>query len=112
MGNGDGAERAYTRKANEKMDVYSYGVVLLELTTGIEANRGNEDMSLAQWAWKHFEQRKSSEEALDEEIMVMEPRYLKQMTTVFELGIRCTATEPSLRPSMYEVLQILGNLGH
>ena len=109
---GMGAERAYTREADEKMDVYSYGVVLLELTTGREANRGNEDMSLAQWAWKHFEQGKSSEEALDEGIMVMEPHYLKEMIAVFELGLLCTATEPSGRPPMHEVLKILGNLGH
>ena len=33
-------EYAYIRKANKKINVYSFGVVLLELATGREANRG------------------------------------------------------------------------
>ncbi|RVW13222.1 hypothetical protein CK203_105019 [Vitis vinifera] len=53
----------------KKIDVYSFGVVLLELATGREANRGNEHMNLAQWAWQHFGEGKFIVEALDEEIM-------------------------------------------
>ena len=102
-------EYAYTRKANEKIDVYSFGVVLLELATGREANRGNEHMSLAEWAWQHFGDGKSIIEALDEEIM--EECYLEEITTVFKLGLMCTRKKPSVRPSMKEVLLILGRCG-
>jgi len=46
-------------------------------------------------------------DALDEE--VKEPRCLDEMCFVFKLGIICTGTLPSTRPSMKEVLNILKN---
>ncbi|RVX00929.1 Receptor-like protein kinase HSL1 [Vitis vinifera] len=102
-------EYAYTRKANKKIDVYSFGVVLLELATGREANRGNEHMNLAQWAWQHFGEGKFIVEALDEEIM--EECYMEEMSNVFKLGLMCTSKVPSDRPSMREVLLILDRCG-
>ena len=102
-------EYAYTRKAHKKIDVYSFGVVLLELATGREANRGNEHMNLAQWAWQHFGEGKSIVEALDEEIM--EECFMEEMITVFKLGLMCTSKAPSDGPSMREVLLILDRRG-
>lgn len=90
---------------DEKTDVYSFGVVLLELVTGREPNSGDEHTSLAEWAWRHNGEGKPIDDCLDEEIK--EPRYLQEMTTVFNLGLICTSTLPSTRPSMKDVLQIL-----
>ncbi|KAF9616336.1 hypothetical protein IFM89_029590 [Coptis chinensis] len=99
----------YTTKVNEKIDVYSFGVVLLELTTGKEPNDGDEHISLAEWAWRHFNEEKSITNALDEEIR--DPCYLHEMSLVFRLGIICTCALPSKRPSMTEVLQVLLRCG-
>ncbi|KAL7168046.1 hypothetical protein ACSBR2_038479 [Camellia fascicularis] len=96
---------ARTTRVNEKIDVYSFGVVLLELVTGKEANDGDEDMCLAEWAWQHIQEGKPIVDVLDEE--VKEACYLDEMAGVFKLGIICTSTLPSTRPSMKEVLQIL-----
>lgn len=90
---------------NEKIDVYSFGVVLLELVTGKEANFGDEYTNLAEWAWRQYQEDKYIVDVLDQEIK--EEDYLEQMTTVFKLGMICTGTLPSSRPSMKEVLQIL-----
>nr|GMD26507.1 systemin receptor SR160-like [Ipomoea batatas]GMD30558.1 systemin receptor SR160-like [Ipomoea batatas]GME18270.1 systemin receptor SR160-like [Ipomoea batatas] len=98
-------EYGSTRKVDAKSDIYSFGVVLLELTTGREAVTGNEDMNLAQWAHKHQREGKSAADALDEEIK--EPRYLEAMINVFKLGLACTLSSPSSRPSMKDVSQIL-----
>lgn len=98
-------EYAYTTKVNEKIDIYSFGVVLLELVTGKEANYGDEHTSLAEWAWRHYAEEKPITDALDKEIA--EPCYLEEMTTVYRLALICTSTLPSSRPSMKEVLQIL-----
>ncbi|XP_031113018.1 systemin receptor SR160-like [Ipomoea triloba] len=98
-------EYGSTRKVDAKSDIYSFGVVLLELTTGREAVTGNEDMNLAQWAHKHQREGKSAADVLDEEIK--EPRYLEAMITVFKLGLACTLSSPSSRPSMKDVSQIL-----
>ena len=65
-----------------------------------------ENMSLAQWAWRHnSEEGNSITNALDDEIK--KPCYLEEMITVFKLGLICTSKSPATWPSMKEVLQIL-----
>uniref|UniRef100_A0A6N2L2A5 Protein kinase domain-containing protein n=1 Tax=Salix viminalis TaxID=40686 RepID=A0A6N2L2A5_SALVM len=98
-------EYAYTTRVNEKIDVYSFGVVLLELATGKEPNSGDEQTSLADWAWQQFGQGTPIADCLDPEIK--EPCFLQEMTTVFNLGLICTHPSPSTRPSMKDVLEIL-----
>nr|GMD69905.1 systemin receptor SR160 [Ipomoea batatas] len=99
------AEYGNTRKVNVKSDIYSFGVVLLELATGKEAVTRDEDMNLAQWAHKHQRDGKSAVDILDKEIK--DPRYLEAATSVFKLGLACTSSSPSSRPSMKDILQIL-----
>ncbi|KAK8547207.1 hypothetical protein V6N13_097925 [Hibiscus sabdariffa] len=99
-----------TGRIDEKIDVYSFGVVLLELTTGRKPNHGDEHRSLAEWAQHYYEGGNSILDALDEE--VKEACHLNQMCNVFKLGLYCTRTLPSLRPSMRTVLQILLKNGH
>ena len=98
-------EYAHTIKVNEKIDVYSFGVILLELTTGKEASNDNENSSLAEWAWQQAIGGAPILDALDDE--VIEPRYMNDMTNVFKLGLWCTNKLPTNRPSMQEVCQML-----
>ncbi|KAI3917735.1 hypothetical protein MKW98_021497 [Papaver atlanticum] len=97
-------EYGRTLKVNEKVDVYSFGVVLLELVTGREANKGDEDRSLAEWAAHRFLET-PLDALLDEE--VKEGCNGAEMTSVFRLGLMCTSTLPSNRPTMSEALQYL-----
>ncbi|KAL4333479.1 hypothetical protein GQ457_07G040230 [Hibiscus cannabinus] len=94
-----------TWRIDEKIDVYSFGVVLLELTTGRKPNHGDEHRSLAEWAQHYYEGGNSILDAFDED--VKEACHLNQMCNVFKLGLYCTRTLPSLRPSMRTVVQIL-----
>ena len=80
-------------------------MVLLELVTEREANFGDEYTSLAEWSWQHYAYEKPIADDFDEEIK--DPRYMEEMTTVYKLGLMCTSTSPTTRPSMKEVLQIL-----
>ncbi|KAI3801991.1 hypothetical protein L1987_30111 [Smallanthus sonchifolius] len=98
-------EYAHTTRVNEKIDVYSFGVILLELTTGKEASNGNEHSSLAEWAWQQALDGAPILDALDSE--VNEPVYTNDMTNVFKLGLWCTSKLPTNRPSMQEVCQML-----
>jgi hypothetical protein len=90
---------------NEKVDVYSFGVVLLELTTGREASDGGEHGSLADWAWRHLQAGKSIADATEKSIR--DAGYGDDVEAVFKLGIICTGRQPSTRPTMKDVLQIL-----
>ncbi|KAL6224088.1 hypothetical protein ACLB2K_002944 [Fragaria x ananassa] len=81
---------------------------MLELTEfSREPNEGDEHehTSLAEWAWRHAKDGKLFADALDQD--VKEPCYMDEMNAVFKLGIMCTETNPSNRPSMKEVLHIL-----
>ncbi|XP_017982269.1 PREDICTED: receptor-like protein kinase 5 [Theobroma cacao] len=103
-------EYARTTRIDEKIDVYSFGVILLELTTGREAHNGDKNRSLAEWAQHYFQDNNSIVDALDEEIK--EACYLDQMCNVFKVGIHCTRTSPSRRPCMRKVLQMLQKSSH
>ncbi|CAL4896634.1 unnamed protein product [Urochloa decumbens] len=98
-------ECAYTRKVDEKVDVYGFGVVLLEITTGRKANDGGEHISLAQWAEQHYRSGGSIPDATD--ISIRYAGYTDEIETVFKLGVKCTGNSPSSRPTMKDVLQIL-----
>ncbi|XP_039789034.1 LRR receptor-like serine/threonine-protein kinase HSL2 isoform X2 [Panicum virgatum] len=98
-------EYAYTRKVNEKVDVFGFGVVLLELTTGRKANDGGEHGSLAEWAGHHYRSGSIVLDATD--ICIRYAGYTDEIETVFRLGVRCTGSSPLSRPTMKDVLQIL-----
>ncbi|KAH0642419.1 hypothetical protein KY290_034012 [Solanum tuberosum] len=102
---GAAREYAYTSKVNDKIDVYSFGVVLLELVTGREPINGDEHINLAQWAWNHHEEGNPVVDVTDEEIK--ESCFLNEMSSMFKLGLICTSTIPSARPSMKEHEQLL-----
>ncbi|TKY44563.1 Receptor protein kinase HSL1 [Spatholobus suberectus] len=102
-------EYVQTKRVSEKIDVFSFGVVLLELTTGKEANYGDEHSSLAEWAWRHIIVGSKIEELLDNDFM--DPSYMNEMCSVFKLGILCTSTLPANRPSMKEILHVLLSYG-
>ncbi|CAD6270341.1 unnamed protein product [Miscanthus lutarioriparius] len=98
-------EYAYTRKVNEKVDVFGFGVVLLELTTDRNANDGGDHGSLAEWAGHHYRSGASIPDATD--ICIRYAGYADEIETVFRLGVKCTANSPSSRPTMEDVLQVL-----
>nr|CAB3446147.1 unnamed protein product [Digitaria exilis] len=103
-------EYGYQRRVNEKVDVYSFRVVLLELTTGRVANGGGAEYCLAQWAWRQYQENGLSVDVLDEEIQ--DPVHNEDMFAVFTLALICTGEQPSMRPSMKDILHALLRFDH
>ncbi|XP_044962535.1 receptor-like protein kinase 7 [Hordeum vulgare subsp. vulgare] len=97
----------------EKVDTYSFGVILLELVTGRMANGAGGDGNLAIWAHKVIElmakQPEKFESVVDKRIPD-QARYIDDMASVFRLGVDCTVVDPQQRPSMHMVLKRLHRL--
>ncbi|KAF6135016.1 hypothetical protein GIB67_014065 [Kingdonia uniflora] len=90
----------------EKVDVYSYGVLVLEIISGVENNkfRSHECLdTLVISTWRHF-QSNSVSEIIDEDIDVDD---IEEVIRVVQIGLLCTQEAPSLRPTMTEIIQML-----
>ncbi|XP_024536044.1 receptor-like protein kinase HSL1 [Selaginella moellendorffii] len=99
-------EYAYTLKVTEKSDIYSFGVVLLELVTGkrpIEAEFGD-GVDIVRWVCDKIQARNSLAEIFDSRI----PSYFHEdMMLMLRVGLLCTSALPVQRPGMKEVVQML-----
>lgn len=93
-------------RLTEKVDVYSYGVLILEIVSGMQNNKFQLDDSLntlATATWKHF-QSNTMTEIVDKG---MEIEDMEEVTRVIQVGLLCTQESPTLRPSMTEIIQML-----
>ncbi|GMJ08821.1 hypothetical protein like AT4G28670 [Hibiscus trionum] len=94
-------------RLTEKVDIYSFGVLMLEIiggvkNTNIESNNYFE--TLVTDAWKHF-QSSTITEIVDKNLLSEDQ--IEEIKREIHLGLLCTQAEPSLRPNMSKVLQIL-----
>nr|GMC65914.1 probable serine/threonine-protein kinase PIX13 [Ipomoea batatas] len=91
-----------------KSDVYGFGVVLLEILTGLRAidgNRPNKQQNLVDWKKPMLSQKKMLKSLMDAR---MEGQYsTKAALQAAQLALRCLENEPGKRPSMREVVEIL-----
>ncbi|KAF8025493.1 hypothetical protein BT93_F2359 [Corymbia citriodora subsp. variegata] len=102
-------ELAYTLKVSEKTDVYSFGVVLLEIVTGkrpLEDEYG-EGRDIVHWTLTHLSDRENVLKVLDDK--VVSESIEDDMIKVLKVAVLCTAKLPSLRPTMREVVCMLGD---
>ncbi|XP_021802761.1 cysteine-rich receptor-like protein kinase 2 isoform X1 [Prunus avium] len=95
----------------EKVDVYSFGVLILEIVTGRQNNRSKSaeySDSIVTITWKHF-QAGTTEELYDSNLMLQNCNdYVKdEILRVVQIGLLCTQESPSLRPTMSKALQML-----
>nr|XP_043635857.1 cysteine-rich receptor-like protein kinase 2 isoform X1 [Erigeron canadensis] len=96
----------------EKADVYSFGVLLLELVSGMESNR-SKTMEYSEFlvsiAWRHFNEG-TVKEMFDPNLMMnVYPNIIfqKDAIRVIHVGLLCIQEAPSLRPSMSAALRML-----
>ncbi|KAK2996916.1 hypothetical protein RJ639_025209 [Escallonia herrerae] len=105
-------EYAVTGKITTKVDVFSFGVVLMELLTGLMAldgDRPEESQYLAAWFW-HIKSKKEKLMAAIDPALDMKEEIHESISTIAELAGHCTAREPSQRPDMGYAVNVLAPL--
>ncbi|KAG7022838.1 Receptor-like protein kinase HSL1, partial [Cucurbita argyrosperma subsp. argyrosperma] len=97
-------EYAYTLRVNEKSDIYSFGMVILELVTGRPPNDPEfGDKNLANWVYTTVDCR-----GLDQTIdPKLGSKYKEEIYQVLNVGLLCTSSLPINRPSMRRVVKLL-----
>nr|GFB25003.1 MDIS1-interacting receptor like kinase 2-like [Tanacetum cinerariifolium] len=93
---------AYTMKVTEKCDVYSFGVLVLEVIKG--EHPGDMLTSLTSSSTNKVE----LQDLVDHRLPVPLLEIKKLVTLILALAIRCVNSDPDARPTMYDVSQILG----
>ncbi|KAL6210775.1 hypothetical protein ACLB2K_016007 [Fragaria x ananassa] len=102
-------EYGYTLKVDEKIDIYSYGVVLLELLTGkrpLDPEFG-ESIDIVEWIRRKIRDNKCLEEVLDPSVGNSK-HVQEEMLLVLRIALVCTTKLPKDRPSMRDVITMLG----
>ncbi|KHN14714.1 Leucine-rich repeat receptor-like protein kinase PXL1 [Glycine soja] len=102
-------EYGYTLKVDEKIDIYSYGVVLLELLTGKMPLDPSfeESIDIVEWIRKK-KSNKALLEALDPAIASQCKHVQEEMLLVLRIALLCTAKLPKERPPMRDIVTMLG----
>lgn len=102
------AEYAYTMKVTEKCDIYSYGVVLLELLTGRTPVQSlDQGGDLVTWVRHYVQDHSLTSGILDSRLNLQDRSIVDHMLTVLKIALICTSTTPFDRPSIREVVLML-----
>ncbi|KAB2066189.1 hypothetical protein ES319_A09G142400v1 [Gossypium barbadense] len=105
-------ESIVTGKITTKADVFSFGVVLMELLTGLTAldeDRPEETQYLAAWFWHIKPDKEKLRAAIDPSLDVKDETF-ESISIIAELAGHCTAREPSQRPDMGHAVNVLAPL--
>ncbi|KAL0417778.1 UNVERIFIED_CONTAM: Serine/threonine-protein kinase PBL27 [Sesamum radiatum] len=104
-------EYAMTGQLTFKSDIYSFGVVLLEIITGrraIDNIRSDTESNLVAWARPLFKDRKKFHQMADP---VLEGRYpVRGLYQALAIAAMCVQEQPNMRPLVADVVTALSYL--
>ncbi|KAJ0800736.1 putative protein kinase RLK-Pelle-LRR-XI-1 family [Helianthus annuus] len=99
-------ELAYTMSVTEKCDVYSFGVLVLEIIKG--KHPGNIITSLASPLADDHQFKLN--DLVDHRLLVPLSEIKEILTSILILAIKCINSNPDIRPTMQDVSRQIGNM--
>ncbi|XP_059301055.1 receptor-like kinase TMK4 [Lycium ferocissimum] len=105
-------EYAATGRVTTKVDVYAFGVVLMEIITGrkaLDETMPDESSHLVTWFRRVLINKDNLRKAIDSTLDPDDETY-ESISKVAELAGHCTAREPLQRPDMGHAVNVLGPL--
>lgn len=104
------AEYGYMMKITEKSDVYSYGVVVLEVLTGKQPIDPTipEGLHVVDWVRR----RKGGKDVLDPALWGRPESELQEVVQALGVALLCVNATPDERPTMKDVAAMLKEIRH
>ncbi|XP_061353540.1 leucine-rich repeat receptor-like protein kinase TDR isoform X2 [Gastrolobium bilobum] len=102
-------EYAYTLQVDEKSDIYSYGVVLMEILSGkrsVDAEFGDGN-SIVDWVRSKIKSKDGIDGILDKNAGAGCNSVKEEMIQMLRISLLCTSRNPADRPSMRDVVLML-----
>ncbi|XP_034888200.1 leucine-rich repeat receptor-like protein kinase TDR [Populus alba] len=102
-------EYAYTLQVDEKSDIYSYGVVLMEIISGkrsVDAEFGDGN-SIVDWVRSKIKAKDGVNDILDKDAGASIASVREEMLQMLRIALLCTSRNPADRPSMRDVVLML-----
>ncbi|GLT39822.1 hypothetical protein SLA2020_139910 [Shorea laevis] len=102
-------EYAYTLQVDEKSDIYSYGVVLMEIISGkrsVDSEFGDGN-SIVDWVRSKIKRKDGIIEVLDKNAGASCASVREEMMQMLRIALLCTSRNPAERPSMRDVVLML-----
>ena len=103
------SEYGYMMKITEKSDVYSYGVVIIEVLTGKQPIDPTipDGQHIVDWV-----RRKRGNEVLDSSLQSRPETEIEEMMQVLGIALLCVNSSPDERPTMKDVEAMLKEIKH